>query len=203
MLVLPDFPKSRKELAEQLRLTLKFQVQRKTPFAAIGRQFTQHEGKAFSYEQILDERKRIIESGFEEMRIPVTLELKDIPDLKGPNLHKKLDELADDIAKQTSQLGYRVLDQSTRLAGTAIDAKGGPFTQELFLRGEEARDWEFDPETGKPEGVYLAHPETAERMHNLWQKWEEDREFMKRVKELRARKYEEWRDRESRRKLVD
>ena len=71
----PGFPKSRKELAEQLRLALKFQVQQKTPFAAMGRQFTQREGKAFSWEQIPGERKRIIESGFEEMRIPVSLEL--------------------------------------------------------------------------------------------------------------------------------
>src|ERR1700733_7848928 len=113
MLVLPDFPKSRKELSEKLRLALNLRVQSKTPFAAIGRQFTQHEGKAFSYEQILDERKRIIESGFEEMHIPIRFELKYVPALTGEALHNKLDELADDIAKQTSQLGYRVLDQST------------------------------------------------------------------------------------------
>jgi hypothetical protein len=201
--VLPDFPKSRKELSERLRLHLRLRVQAKTPFAAIGRQFTQHEGRAFSYEQILDERKKVIESGFEEMQIPVRLDLKEIPDLVGEMLLQKVDKLADDIARQTSQLGYRVLDESTRLAGTAIDAGGKPLTQELFLKGEEARDWEFDPQTNKKEGFYLAHPDTAERMHKLWQEWEQDKAFMKRVEELRARKHEEWRDRESRRKLVD
>jgi len=111
--------------------------------------------------------------------------------------------LAEAFAKQTSQLGYRRLNEATQLAGTAIDAGGQPFTQELFLQGENARDWEFDPLTDKPEGVYLAHPQTAERMHRIWQEWEKDLVFMKRVAELRARKHEEWRDRESRRKLVD
>jgi hypothetical protein len=64
---------------------------------------------------------------------------------------------------------------------------------------------DFDPLTGKPdpEGVYIAHPNTAEWMHRLWQEWEKDGAFMKRVAELRAKKYEDWRDRESRRKLVD
>lgn len=201
--MLPDFPKSRKELSEKLRLHLRLRVQDKSPWAALGREFTQHEGRAFSYEQIIDESKRIVETGFEEMVVPIRVEFKDIPDLVGEALLRKLDELADNIAEQTSRLGQRRLTEATRLAGTAIDAGGQPFTQELFLQSESARDWEFDHLTGQQEGVYIAHPQTAERMHNLWQEWEKDSAFMKRVAELKARKYEEWRDRESRRKLVD
>jgi hypothetical protein len=203
--VLPDFPRSRKEISEKLRLHLRLRVQAKSPFAALGRQFTQHEGKIFSYEQIIDEGKRIVEEGFEEMRAPVQFQFEEIPDLVGEVLFQKLDAIADDIAKQTSRLGYRRLDEATRLAGTAIDAGGQPFTQELFLKSEEARQMDFDPLTGKPdpEGVYIAHPNTAEWMHRLWQEWEKDGAFMKRVAELRAKKYEDWRDRESRRKLVD
>jgi sugar-specific transcriptional regulator TrmB len=201
--MLPDFPKSRKELSEKLRLHLRLRVQDKSPWAVLGREFTQHEGRAFSYEQIIDESKRIVETGFEEMVVPIRVEFKDIPDLVGEALLRKLDELADDIAEQTSRLGQRRLTEATRLAGTAIDAGGQPFTQGLFLQSESARDWEFDHLTGQQEGVYIAHPQTAERMHNLWQEWEKDSAFMKRVAELKARKYEEWRDRESRRKLVD
>jgi len=201
--MLPDFPKSRKELSDKLRLHLRLRVQDKSPWAALGREYTQHEGRAFSYEQIIDEGKRIVETGFEEMVVPIRFEFKDIPDLVGETLFGKLDEMADDIAKQTSQLGQSRLNEATQLAGTAIDAGGQPFTQELFLRGESARDWEFNHLTGQQEGVYIAHPQTAERIHKLWQEWEKDSAFMKRVAELKARKYEEWRDRESRRKLVD
>jgi hypothetical protein len=201
--MLPDFPKSRKELSEKLRLHIRLRVQDKSPWAALGREYTQHEGRAFSYEQIIDESKRIVETGYEEMVVPIRVEFKDIPDLIGEALFRKLDEIADNIAEQTSRLGQRRLSEATQLAGTAIDAGGQPFTQELFLKSENARDWEFNHLTGQQEGVYIAHPQTAERMHNLWQEWEKDLAFMKRVAELKARKYEEWRDRESRRKLVD
>jgi len=201
--VLPDFPKSRKELSEKLRLHLRLRVQDKSPWAALGREHTQHEGRAFSYEQIIDESKRIVKTGYEEMIVPIRIEFKDIPDLVGEALLRKLDEMADNLAEQTSRLGQQRMNEATQLAGTAIDAGGQPFTQELFLKGESARDWEFDHLTGKQEGVYIAHPQTAERMHKLWQEWEKDLAFMKRVAELKARKYEEWRDRESRRKLAD
>ena len=152
----------------------RLRVQGKSPWAALGREFTQHEGRAFSYEQIIDESKRIVETGFEEMVVPIRVEFKDIPDLVGEALLRKLDELADNIAEQTSRLGQRRLTEATRLAGTAIDAGGQPFTQELFLQSESARDWEFDHLTGQQEGVYIAHPQTAERMHNIWQEWEQD-----------------------------
>jgi hypothetical protein len=201
--MLPDFPKSRKELSEKLRLHLRLRVQEKSPWAALGREYTQHEGRAFSYEQIIDESKRVVETGFEEMIVPIRVEFKDIPDLVGEALFRKLDEMADSIAEQTSRMGQRRMNEATQLAGTAIDAGGQPFTQELFLQSESARDWEFNHLTGQQEGVYIAHPQTAERMHKLWQEWKKDSAFMKRVAELKARKYEEWRDRESRRKLVD
>jgi hypothetical protein len=157
--MLPDFPKSRKELSEKLRLHLRLRVQDKSPWAALGREHTQHEGRAFSYEQIIDESRRIVETGFEEMVVPVRIEFKDIPDLVGQSLFRKLDEMADNIAKQASQLGQRRLTEATQLAGTAIDAGGQPFTQELFLQGESARDWEFNHLTGQQEGVYIAHPQ--------------------------------------------
>ncbi len=101
--MLPDFPKSRKELSEKLRLHLRLRVQDKSPWAALGREYTQHEGRAFSYEQIIDEGKRIVETEFEEMVVPIRFEFKDIPDLVGETLFRKLDDMADDIAnKQVS-----------------------------------------------------------------------------------------------------
>lgn len=202
--MLPDFPRSRREIYEKLLLHLRLRVQAKSPFAALGRQLTQHEGEIFSFEQIIDERKRIVEKGFEEMRAPVQVRFDEIPDLVGNVLLQKLDAIADDIARQISHLGYRRLDEAAQLAGTAIDAGGKPFTQELFLTSEDAREMDFDPKTGKadPDVIYLAHPDTAESMHCLWQEWKNDGAFMRRVAEIRARKREEWRDRESRRKLV-
>lgn len=201
--MLPDFPRSRKELSEKLLLYVRMGVQRRSVFAELGRQYVQHEGTAFSFEQIMDEKRRQVRQGYEQFRSPVRFTLEEIPDLAGDRLFQKLDELAEDMARQTSELGFRRLDESSQLAGTATDADGSPLTKDLFLQAEDKADWDFDPKTGKREGIYIAHPDTAEAMHNAWIAWEKDKEFMKRVEEMRARKYEEWRDRESNRKLVD
>jgi len=61
----------------------------------------------------------------------------------------------------------------------------------------------FDPKTRRPELVFWAGPKMVEAMQKAWEDWKQDREFMRKYNELMARKYEHWRDRESRRKLVD
>ena len=61
----------------------------------------------------------------------------------------------------------------------------------------------FDPRTCRPELVFWAGPQMVEAMQKAWEEWKQDRDFMRKYNELLARKYEDWRDRESRRKLVD
>jgi hypothetical protein len=56
------------------------------------------------------------------------------------NRNRKLDEIADDFARQTTELGYRRLDEATHIVGTAIDAGEQPFSKELFLQSEAIRD---------------------------------------------------------------
>jgi hypothetical protein len=201
--LLPDFPKTRKEISEQLLLRLRLQVQEKSVFGRIPRQVQQHEGgRQFSYEQILEHGKRIVTEEHEQALIPIQFEREEIPKLIGDRLIRKLDQLAEAMATHTSQLGFRKMEEACRVAGTAFDAGGKPFTKEMFLQFEEARDWSFDPRTHEQLGNYVAHPDTAKRMHDLWQLWEQDREFMKKFNDLKTRKFEAWRDRESCRKLV-
>ncbi len=75
-------------------------------------------------------------------------------------------------------------------------AGGKPLSQELALQMFEKVEW-------TPGSVFLAHPTMAEAMSKQWQEWEKDREFMKKFNAIMSRKKEEWRDRESHRKLVD
>ena len=68
-------------------------------------------------------------------------------------------------------------------------------TQELALQMFERVEW-------TPQSFFVAHPVMAERMGALWKEWEKDRAFMRKFNDLMSRKKEEWRDRESNRKLV-
>src|ERR1019366_2894261 len=117
--MLPDFPRSRKELREQLLYYVRMRVQERSVFASLGRQFTQHEGRGFTYEQVMDEGKRTVESGFEEIRTPMEFRFVDVPKLVGDARLAKLSEYADDMARQASMLAYKVLDESSERAGTA------------------------------------------------------------------------------------
>jgi hypothetical protein len=128
---------------------------------------------------------------------------EDVPSLVGERLDTKLAGIADDIARHLSESFRQTMDTTTREAGTAIDAGGAPFSKELYLQGMEKIEINFDPKTRRPELVFWAGPKMVEAMQKAWEDWKQDREFMRKYNDLMARKYEDWRDRESRRKLVD
>jgi hypothetical protein len=80
--LLPDFPKSRKQLSEMLMLRLHLRTQDQSPWGS-ARQITQHEASAFSYEQITDAGKATVQEGFEEVKVPITVRFDEVPTLVG------------------------------------------------------------------------------------------------------------------------
>jgi hypothetical protein len=92
---------------------------------------------------------------------------------------------------------------ATEEAGTAVHAEGAPMSKDLWLRGMEKVELNFDRTTGLPDHVLWAGQPMIDAMGKAWEAWGQDREFMRKYKQILAQKYEDWRDRESRRKLVD
>lgn len=181
-----------------MRLT----AQAQSPLSALGSSVTQHEGTVHSYEQQTPEGPRTIVEGFEEATVPIEVKIEDIPNLVGEKLIQRIDALAGEMAGQISQIAFRTLDKVTREAGTSVNA-GGPPTKELWLKVFSEMDIGFDSGTKKPDLVFIAHPSMVATMQKLWADWKEDAEFIRQYDEILARKFEAWRDRESRRKLVD
>lgn len=178
-------------------------VQAKSPLRTLGSRITQHEGVLHTYEQSTDYGIRSVTEGLEEISVPIEVKIDEIPELVGEKLLARIDAIAEDAARQVSQITFRKMDQVTREAGMAVDAAGGPPTQKIWLEMFEKMEVDFDPKTGMPEVTLVMHPVMAESMQKLWIEWEKDASFMKQYGDLLARKREEWRDRESRRKLVD
>jgi hypothetical protein len=201
--MLPDFPKSRRELYQKLRLRMDLAVQAKSPLRALGRSITQHEGTLHSYEQITDGGIRSITEGLQEIAVPIEVKIEEIPELVGEKLFARVDALAEDAARQVSQITFRKMDEVTREAGMAVDAAGSPPTKEIWLEMFQRMEIDFDLKTGRPELTIIMHPVMAEAMQKLWVEWEKDPAFLKQYNELLSQKREAWRDRESRRKLVD
>lgn len=201
--MLPDFPRTRRELYKKLQLRIRMTAQAKSPLHALGSSITQHEGVLHSYNQLTHSGIRTVTEGFKEIKVPIEVKFEDIPGLIGEKLLERVDAIADDVARQTSQAFYQKMDQTTKEAGTAVNAGGGPPTKELWLKMFQEMEMDFDPKTGKPTITFIAHPTMGEAMHKSWSEWEKDPAFMKQYNEMLSAKREDWRDRESRRKLVD
>lgn len=201
--MLPDFPKARRELYQKLRLQMDLTVQAKSPLRALGRSITQHEGTTHSYEQLTGSGIRSVTEGLEEIQVPIEVKIEEIPELVGDKLFARLAAIADEAARQVSQITFRKMDEVTREADMAVDAAGSPPTKEIWLEMFQKMEIDFDAKSGKPELTIVMHPVMAEAMKKLWIEWETDPLFIKHYNELLAQKREEWRDRESRRKLVD
>lgn len=99
----------------------------------------------------------------------------------------------------------RKAGEATERVGNRIDAGGQPFSADLYFKMLETVHIDFDS-YGRPDtsGVHLVmHPDQSEHVQLLMTKWQADESFQSRYREIMLKKREEWRDRESNRKLVD
>lgn len=197
--MLPDFPKSKAEISKLLSVRVRRRVEQLSPFASLPKAFIQHEGHLTSYPQ--DGFGQTTE-GFEHFEVPIEVKVEELRNLVGEKLLEKIDAVAEEMARKTSEHGYRVLDKATEKAGNVMNANGEPFDPTMFLAMLEKVDITFDSD-GKPDLVVLMHPEMLRSIQERLPGWDEDPLFKKRYEELLASKKEVWLDRESNRKLVD
>ena len=200
--MLPDFPKIRKELEARTMLKLFEMARQIEPVLGEIRGVTQHEGDVIAYDQLTQHGVKVVTEDFKESRIQFETKVEDVPTLVGEKLDIKLWGIAEQMAAQLAGSLRQTLDTTTREVGNAVDAQGAPISKELWLQTMQRLEMTFDS-AGRPQHIFWAGPKMIEFMRKAWEDWTQDREFMRKYKELLAQKYEEWRDRESCRKLVD
>lgn len=194
--MLPDFPALKNELAKHLHDALDRMVDAKAPLLAKIQQIGQPEGKIHAYDRIGAEPKS---EGPETIAIPIKVELAEVPELVGDKLFAKLDALAMELAQKKMELFDRKFRESVEEVGNAFNANGAPLTQDMFLVMLERVDMDFGPD-GRPTGEMRF---TSPKADAAFQKWFSEPCFMSRYNLVLDRKRNEWRDRESNRKLVD
>lgn len=201
--MLPDFPTSKRDLSQLLDLRLRRSVRQRSVLATLATSIVQHEGSVMAYDQLTREGKRIVTGAYEKAEAGIMIPIEEIPDLTGDNLNKKIDEIAEDIAKQTSQKGFKKIHETLDEAGTGVDAEGQPLTPELFLKSLEGMEMNFDPETLEPTFSIVIHPSMKPSMEKLKDQMENNPEYKAKYEALLTKKREAWRDREGHRRLVD
>ena len=108
------------------------------------------------------------------------------------------------LADQEAGYMFGKINEAAARVGNVTDADGRPFGKDVFLEALEHIEIGFDPETEEPLGPSMVIPESRkEEFSAEMATWENDEDFKREFDRVMARKKEQWRDRESSRKLVD
>ena len=195
----PDFPKLKERL---LRIALIGYRQRVRSDGLIGAIKSLHyfEGRTL---QIGDVDGNIEKSSFQDISIPIEVNRAELIERGFQAFVDALNKAVEAMQQQLAGAFYAKMDEITRKTGNVVDAHGKPFSGELFLDSLEKVSIDFDDD-GKPDfPSCVVAPELYGYIKAHAPEWEADPAFQARHAEIIARKREEWRDRESNRKLVD
>jgi len=111
--------------------------------------------------------------------------------------------MAADMASQMERGLFDMLHRTTEEIGNVVDMKGKPITLETYLDMIEKVDMDFD-HFGFPEFPTLVyHPSTAAALATEFNRFRSSSILRARAEQILTKKREEWRARESRRRLVD
>jgi len=198
--MLPDYPEIKRELRADLNLQLCLVVNMSAPLAGRIKSYVQVEGDRFTYEttegELVTKKFLRMEAKFE---VPGGLSSAETYE----ECMNKATEAAKSIARQSSDVLYSTMEQETSRAGNAFDAKGKPFHPTMMWDMIEKMELDFDERTEQAKmPTIVMHPDMLKAIASKFPEWEADPELQKRRSEVLRQKKEEWRDRESRRKLV-
>src|SRR5882762_5250952 len=197
--MLPDYPNLKRKFRQRLIRFMQGKINERAPMMARISHFRQWEGADFSLTDPSGTTKtssaREVKAGFS---IP-----RNLPPLKTiQEVFMALNAAAEDMARQSETMLFQRLDESVRESGNILDCAGRPFAPAVLLESLDKMWIDFD-ENGKPEmPTIVLHPDLFNSIKDRLPEWEADPEFRAKHQEIIARKKEEWRDRESNRKLV-
>jgi hypothetical protein len=197
--MLPDFPKLKAEVHRDVLARIRRRADSADSVVSQIKRLSQHEGRDMRYDRI---DAPPVESGPEELGVRFEVLVSEVPDLIGPKLDAKIEEIAQEIAKQQAKMFFRRVGETCDEIGNTINANGQPLSAELMLEMFSNAQLNFGPD-GRPTGQFVIHPDMAPAMKRADEELERDPELRRRFEDILRRKREEWATRESHRKLAD
>jgi len=199
--MLPDFPKIISELNNLINIRLRNRVRTGDPVISMAHYISQHEGDQLVLGTIDGNQKETDYKNFESV---FRISRDKIKSLTIEDILKKVDSVAEEMTGHMARTMFASIEQAVKENRTEIDQDGKPFTFEAFLEGLDKIWIDFDEKTGQPHMPSLVmHPNLYAKIKDKLLEWERNEEYRKRFDEIMKRKYKEWYDRESNRKLVE
>lgn len=144
----------------------------------------------------------IYKSGFKDMESELMINLRAYEDLTFDEILKKVDECALKMAEQFQRNFFESFEEGVKKVGNDFNCEGKPFSPEKFFEIIKALQMDFKRD-GSPEELTLMGGEIAKKaMEEVKKQIYNDPILLKQYREIMEIKKDEWRDRESSRKLV-
>ena len=144
----------------------------------------------------------IDETELQQASSELLLKMDEIADMSVQQRVQKLDEMAEDMARQMSTHLFGALSAGLNKAGQVVNQHGKPFDVDSVFEVLEKIQLDFD-ESGKHDEISIVIPPAlSSRAREVFQRIASDPQLRVRHEEILLRKKLEWRDREAARKLV-
>lgn len=196
--MLPDFPTVKKKIGDDFNKKIREKVSSAPFLSQIGRKRV-HEGNILTSSSMEGYTES---SEYKRISSDFSISPDEIIEKGVEAFYSQIDKISEEFINQQSQVLFKKMDEVTERTGNIVNAKG-KFSPEVYLEALEKVTIAFD-EFGNPiVPTLVLHPNKIPKWEKEWEKIKTDPNFLKKYLELVEKKRREWRDRESRRKLVD
>jgi len=161
--------------------------------------FTVPEGERFALPSVDGAEQ---EMAFEPIEAQFSVPIAEIPTMTAEQLLVKLDRIATEMAKQQHERIMKELDRAATRLPKEPGSDAEPLSPDQIFRLLDKIWMDFDAQGQAEFPTLLIHPDLEPRAREVLDLIENDSALRQRFREIISRKREEWRDRESCRKLV-
>ncbi len=197
--MLPDFLKTKEKIQKMLDYTYRQAISGHLgPIAGVPKSILFEGNKSI----VNHEDGSVSETKPEEISIKLQINLAEVETMNHEKVLEKIDQFASIMAEKHAKLFYAKVDETVEEAGNVVSADGKPFSMDLFFEVLEKIPRDFDEEGNPSELMCPVNPKLFPSVAKVIEQAKTDPEMDKRINDIMERKREEWRVRESNRKLV-
>lgn len=197
--MLPDYPKAKKKIQKIFNKHMKESSEKQLGPFRESQRLTIHEGNKMMTES---EGGAVDVSSLRKFEETIEISLDEMNKLTHEELLSKFTEAAESVGRKISDFSFDRIKEITDKTGNIVNAKGRPFSPDLFLEMLEKIWIDFD-ENGKPQyPTVVVAPGQVNYYEKAMQEIFEKEDLKKRHDEIIEAKRKEWHERENNRKLV-
>lgn len=197
--MLPDYPKLKKKLQHLYTLEMECYQEQISPVFKMVTKQNIYEGN--ESEIIYPDGKRR-KTDFKQSRDEFEFDIREIENLTLEEIHEKCMNMTANITDQVTEQFYQTIDTVTKETGNIIKGEGKSFCLEHYFQALEMVPIDFDSQGKAILPIISAGPKNAKKMGEVLKQLEEE-PYKSQFESLLASKKEDFRERESNRKLVD